>query len=57
LYASGVASPKVVNYVYGLGGREISTTHIAEVYETLSKIASGAEKPANQVEYINVRKK
>ncbi|MDR3196194.1 MAG: hypothetical protein LBT58_05415 [Endomicrobium sp.] len=57
LYAAGVAAPKVVNYIYGLGGREISAAHIAEVYETLGKIASGTEKPANQVEYINVRKK
>jgi pyruvate ferredoxin oxidoreductase alpha subunit len=57
LYAAGVTTPKVVNYVYGLGGREINATHIAEVYETLVKIASGSQKPANQVEYINVRKK
>jgi pyruvate ferredoxin oxidoreductase alpha subunit len=57
LYAAGVTTPKVVNYVYGLGGREISTKHISEVYETLDKIASGSQNPANQVEYINVRKK
>ncbi|MDR2811517.1 MAG: hypothetical protein LBB06_00175 [Endomicrobium sp.] len=57
LYAAGVTTPKVVNYVYGLGGRENNTKHIAEVYETLVKIASGDQKPANQVEYINVRKK
>ncbi|OEG69534.1 pyruvate ferredoxin oxidoreductase [Candidatus Endomicrobiellum trichonymphae] len=57
LYASGVTSPKVVNYVYGLGGREISTGHIAGIYETLCKIASGAKKPSNKVEYINVRMK
>jgi pyruvate ferredoxin oxidoreductase alpha subunit len=57
LYAAGITTPKVVNYVYGLGGREINTKHIAEVYDTLSKTASGAQKPANQVEYINVRKK
>ncbi|MDR0820458.1 MAG: hypothetical protein LBN19_02910 [Endomicrobium sp.] len=55
LYASGVTSPKVVNYVYGLGGREISTGHITSIYETLCKITSGAEKPSNKVEYINVR--
>jgi pyruvate ferredoxin oxidoreductase alpha subunit len=57
LYAAGVTTPKVLNYVYGLGGREINTTHIAEVYENLGKIASGAKKSATQVEYINVRKK
>jgi pyruvate ferredoxin oxidoreductase alpha subunit len=57
LYAAGVTTPKVVNYVYGLGGREINTKHISEVYETLVKVASGAQNPANQIEYINVRKK
>ena len=57
LYAAGVTTPKVVNYVYGLGGREINTKHISEVYETLVKVASGSQNPANQVEYINVRKK
>ncbi len=25
--------PKVVNYIYGLGGRDINTDHIAEVYD------------------------
>jgi pyruvate ferredoxin oxidoreductase alpha subunit len=57
LYASGVTNPKVVNYVYGLGGREINTKHITDVYETLSRIVAGTEKPSNQIEYINVRKK
>lgn len=55
LYASGVTNPKVVNYVYGLGGREINTGHIIGIYEMLCKIASGTEKSSNKVEYINVR--
>ncbi len=55
LYAAGITAPKVINYVYGLGGREINTEHIAKVYETLGNIASGKEKPSNKVEYINVR--
>jgi Pyruvate:ferredoxin oxidoreductase and related 2-oxoacid:ferredoxin oxidoreductases, alpha subunit len=55
LYAAGITAPKVVNYVYGLGGREINTEHIAGVYEKLGKIASGAEKPFTGIEYINVR--
>jgi pyruvate ferredoxin oxidoreductase alpha subunit len=57
LYASGITKPKVVNYVYGLGGREINTEHIKNIYETLSKIALGDEKPSNVIEYVNVRKK
>jgi pyruvate ferredoxin oxidoreductase alpha subunit len=56
LYAAGVAGPKVVNYVYGLGGREITLEHIADIYDMLGKIASGSQKPSNQIEYINVRK-
>jgi len=55
LYAAGVTSPKIVNYVYGLGGREINTEHIAQVYDTLGKIAAGKEKPSTDVQYINVR--
>lgn len=57
LFATGVVTPKVINYVYGLGGREINTEHISDVYKMLGKIVSGAEKPSTQVEYINVRKK
>lgn len=55
LFSAGVTSPKLVNYVYGLGGREINTTHIAQIYDDLSQIASGAKKPSNTVEYVNVR--
>ncbi|MDR3330844.1 MAG: hypothetical protein LBS47_01195 [Endomicrobium sp.] len=57
LYVAGVISIKVVNYVYGLGGREIDTGDIVCVYETLGKIISGVQKAQNYVEYINVRKK
>jgi len=56
LFAAGVTGTKVVNYVYGLGGREINTDHIANIYDTLGKIASGKEKPFTGIEYVNVRK-
>ncbi|MDR3281951.1 MAG: hypothetical protein LBS78_02875 [Endomicrobium sp.] len=55
LYANGVICPKVINYVYGLGGKEIRTEHIVNVYEMLERVASGAEKPSNNIKYINVR--
>ncbi|MCL2335544.1 MAG: pyruvate ferredoxin oxidoreductase [Endomicrobia bacterium] len=55
LFAAGIFTPKVVNYVYGLGGREINTEHIAAIYDKLAKIASGAEKPFTGIEYVNVR--
>ncbi|MDR2395578.1 MAG: hypothetical protein LBD57_03090 [Endomicrobium sp.] len=57
LYAAGIITPKVENYVYGLGGREINTDHIAQIYDKLNNIASGSQKPSSQVEYVNVRKK
>jgi pyruvate ferredoxin oxidoreductase alpha subunit len=54
LFANGI-NIKSENYVYGLGGREISTEHIAEVYSKLDKIAKGEVAPSKTVEYINVR--
>lgn len=54
LFANGI-NIKSENYVYGLGGREISTDHIAEVYTKLDKIAKGQVTPSKTVEYINVR--
>ncbi|MDR2772691.1 MAG: pyruvate ferredoxin oxidoreductase [Elusimicrobiota bacterium] len=55
LYAAGVSAPKAINYVYGLGGREISVAHLTQVYDTLSKIASGDAQASTNLEYINVR--
>jgi pyruvate ferredoxin oxidoreductase alpha subunit len=55
LYATGVTYPKVINYVYGLGGREICPEHISSVYGILEKIASGEEKPLSAIRYMNVR--
>jgi pyruvate ferredoxin oxidoreductase alpha subunit len=55
LYAAGVVSPKMINCIYGIGGREISTEHITDIYEKLGRIALGAEKPSDRVEYVNVR--
>jgi len=46
--------PKTVNYVYGLGGRDITLEHIHEVYARLGRIVKG-EAVGNAVEYINVR--
>jgi pyruvate ferredoxin oxidoreductase alpha subunit len=51
----GPKAPKMVNYVYGLGGREISLDHIKEVYAKLESIKNGG-KTGEPLEYINVRK-
>ncbi|MDR1720895.1 MAG: hypothetical protein LBR09_00645 [Endomicrobium sp.] len=55
LYSAGVVGPKILSYVYGIGGREFSSEQIVDVYEKLGKVASGAEKPFKGVEYINIR--
>lgn len=41
--------PEIYDYIYGLGGRDINTSHIKSVFDELSK------KPASRVSYINLR--
>lgn len=59
LYANnantGGALPKVVDYVYGLGGRDIDLSHIRDVFARLEKIKAGGPV-GPMVDYINVRK-
>jgi len=40
MYVKGVTEPKVINYIYGLGGRDVKTDDIETVYNRLSEIAS-----------------
>jgi len=45
MISNGMA-PKVVNYVYGLGGRDTSPAHIRQVYQDLMEMdRSGSTKP------------
>jgi pyruvate ferredoxin oxidoreductase alpha subunit len=46
--------PFVVNYIYGLGGRDTSPTQILNVYEDLQKIQT-TQKADEQVKYIGLR--
>lgn len=46
--------PLVINYIYGLGGRDINTQQIESVYNDLSKIAK-QNKIENLINYIGVR--
>ena len=55
MYANGITTPKAENYVYGLGGREIDMTHIANVFKHLDEVAKGKAQSYKTVEYINVR--
>jgi pyruvate ferredoxin oxidoreductase alpha subunit len=50
----GGSAPKAVNYVYGLGGRDITLEHLRDVYAKLEKIKAGEAAPT-EVQYINVR--
>lgn len=36
--------PKMINYVYGLGGRDVTVAHIREIFETLLKEKDGEVK-------------
>jgi pyruvate ferredoxin oxidoreductase alpha subunit len=46
--------PKVVNYVYGLGGRDIKVEHFKEVAANLEKIAATG-KVDEMRGYLNLR--
>lgn len=47
--------PPVVNYVYGLGGREIGPDLIERVVSDLQKIAAGEMKPAEETTFLGVK--
>lgn len=57
LYANNAGGPlpKAINYVYGLGGRDIGTEHFQEVFARLEKIKAGGPVGPT-LDYINVRK-
>ena len=38
MYTAGVTSPKVVNYIYGIGGRDVRSDDIEKVYNDLKYI-------------------
>lgn len=47
-------SPKVINYVYGLGGRDIRVKTMKSVYADLQEVAK-ADKVENPYRYLGVR--
>jgi pyruvate ferredoxin oxidoreductase alpha subunit len=46
--------PVIVNYVYGIGGRDLSPHTVKELYSDLLEIAKG-KKPSSIVRYVGVR--
>ena len=54
LYAKGVFDPKVINYIYGLGGRDVKADDIEVVYNKLLEIAETG-KVDSVYNYLGVR--
>lgn len=50
----GKTKPKIVNYIYGLGGRDISLAEIEQVYNDLLDILK-TKKIKNKLTYLGVR--
>ena len=53
MFVNGVSVP-TVNYVYGIGGRDVTEAEIRSVYEDLREIAK-AGKATNPYRYLGVR--
>ena len=54
LYAAGVSGPKGINYIYGLGGRDVRVESIQHVFAELEKIAATGET-GETYRYLDVR--
>lgn len=54
MFAKGVLSPKVINYIYGLGGRDVKSTDIEIVINKLFEIISTG-KVDSVYNYLGVR--
>lgn len=54
MYAKGVLSPKVINYIYGIGGRDVKATDIEIVFNKLFEILN-TDKVDSVYNYLGVR--
>jgi pyruvate ferredoxin oxidoreductase alpha subunit len=54
MFGKGVFGPKVINYIYGLGGRDVKSDDIEVVYNELLQIASTG-KVNSVYNYLGVR--
>jgi len=48
-------APPIVDYIYGLGGRDLGLADVHQVFADLQKIAQNGRRPAQEVNYITVR--
>ncbi len=54
MYAKGVTGPKVINFIYGLGGRDVKASDVEVVYNEALKIAETG-KVESVYNYLGVR--
>lgn len=54
MYAKGVLFPKVINYIYGIGGRDVKATDIEIVFNKLFEILD-TDKVESVYNYLGVR--
>ena len=54
MIVNGVTTPKAVNYIYGIGGRDVRTNDIEKVYNDLKEIAT-QEKVENPYRYLGLK--
>lgn len=54
MYAKGILSPKVINYIYGIGGRDVKSTDIETVVNKLFDILNTG-KVESVYNYLGVR--
>jgi len=54
LYNQGVSGPMVINYIYGLGGRDTLPSMVESVYSDLQAIAASGER-GDMVRYLGLR--
>ena len=55
MYACSNVHIPIVNYIYGIGGRDTTTKEISRVYEDLQEIAKTG-KVENPFRYFGLRK-
>ena len=54
MYANNVTAPKMINYIYGLGGRDVRVESIQQVFAELEKITASGEV-GETYRYLDVR--
>ena len=54
MYANNVTAPKMINYIYGLGGRDVRVESIEKVYAELEQITATGET-GETYRYLEVR--